>query len=105
MANADPERIEEASLNQRLCLLREGTRRFEQGDLRWLDLIASAALRATATAAGPLEAVGAHFVDDALMVARLAEGTGLRPSLAAYAQISLFAARFDLEWLVVAHDE
>jgi len=103
MANPDPVSIEEAGLVQRLRNAVRAADRFERGDLRWLDLTADALFRTAVAAEGSLEAVAAHFINDSLEIDRLAELAELRPSLAAYARIGLFAARFDLQWLVVTH--
>jgi hypothetical protein len=100
-ANPDPENIEEAPILNRIRTLAREGRRFERGDLSWLDVTASAVIEAAHTSEGPLDAVGAHFFDDLRTLDRLAEQYGLRPSLRAYAQIGLFAARFDLQWLLI----
>jgi hypothetical protein len=45
--------------------------------------------------------VGAHFPDELQTLSRFAETYDIQPFLA-YAQISLFSIRFDLNWLLVA---
>jgi hypothetical protein len=49
-----------------------------------------------------VDGLAAHFFDDLQTLERLTERSVLRSSLLAYAQINLFTARFDLNWLVVA---
>lgn len=100
-ANPDPENIEEAPLLNRIRTLARESRRYERGDLSWLDATARGVVEAAHSSEGPLDAVGAHFFDDLQTLDRLADQNDLRPSLRAYAQIGLFASRFDLQWLVV----
>ena len=100
-ANPDPENIEEVPLVNRIRTLAREGRRYERADLSWLDVTARGVIEAAHTSEGPLDAVGAHFFDDLRTLDRLADQYGLRASLRAYAQIGLFAARFDLQWLVV----
>jgi hypothetical protein len=47
------------------------------------------------------DAVSAHFLDDLQTLSRFAERYDIQPSFLAYAQISLFSIRFDLNWLLV----
>ena len=100
-ANPEPETIEEAPLLNRIRTLARESRRYERGDLSWLDLTARGVIEAAHASEGPLDAVGAHFFDDLQALDRLADQYELRPSLRAYAQIGLFAIRFDLQWLIV----
>ena len=76
-------------------------RRYERGDLSWLDVTARNLIEVAHTSEGAFDAVGAHFFDDLLRLNRLADQFELRQSLRAYAQIGLFTARFNLRWLVV----
>ena len=101
-ANPDPENIAEAPLLDRIRTLVSEGRRYERGDLSWLDVTARQVIEAARSSEGPLDAVGAHFFDDLQTLDRLADQHELRPSLRSYAQIGLFTARFDLQWLVVS---
>jgi hypothetical protein len=74
---------------------------YEAGDLTWLDVTAREVIASAQAAEGPVEAIAGYFFDDLQTLGRLAEGYELQQSLLAYAQISLFAIRFDLNWLVV----
>jgi len=101
-ANPNPENIEEAPLLGRIRVLAREARRYERGDLSWLDVTAREVIEAAQSSEGSLDAVGAHFFNDLQTLNRLADQFELRPSLRAYAQIGLFTTRFDLQWLVVA---
>ncbi len=100
-ANPNPENVEEAPLLNRIRTLAREARRYERGDLSWLDVTAREVIEAAQSSDGSLDAVGAHFFDDLRTLDRLADQFELRPSLRAYAQIGLFTTRFDLQWLVV----
>jgi hypothetical protein len=100
-ANPNPENIEEAPLLGRIRTLAREGRRYEPGDLSWLDLTARNIIEAARSSEGALDAVGAHFFDDLQTLNRLADQVELGPSLRAYAQIGLFTTRFDLQWLVI----
>lgn len=100
-ANPDPENIEEAPLINRIRTLARASKGYERGDLSWLDVTAREVIAAAAAAEAPSDALGAHFFDDLLTLDRLAQQNELPQSLRAYAQIGLFTARFDLQWLVV----
>jgi len=47
------------------------------------------------------DAIDAQFSNDLLTLARISERYQLDPSLQAYAQLVLFAVRYDLSWLIV----
>jgi hypothetical protein len=100
-ANPSPENIEEAPFLDRIRTMAREARRYERGDLSWLDVTARNLIEVAHTSEGAFDAVGAHFFDDLLRLNRLADQFELRQSLRAYAQIGLFTARFNLRWLVV----
>jgi len=101
-ANPNPESVEEAPLLQRLRARARESEAYEGGDIRWLDVLATNVIESASAVEGPAVAVGTHFFDDLQTLERLAEEYDLQPSLLAFAQISLFTIRFDLNWLVVA---
>lgn len=103
MANPNPETIEQAPLLARLDTLARETEPLDAGDLKWLDLTARGAIEAVSERQGTLvDSRTAHFFNDLQTLERLTERYGLRPIFLSYAQINLFAIRFDLEWLVIA---
>jgi hypothetical protein len=101
-ANPDPEAIEEPTLLARLRDLARAGDAYEAGDLRWVDDTARGIIAALRRNEQNLDGLTAHFFDDLQTLDRLIERFGLRPSLVAYAQVSLFVARFNLSWLVMA---
>lgn len=103
-ANPDAENIEEAPLLNRIRSLARESRRYERGDLSWLDVTARGVIEAAHASEGPLNAVGAHFFDDLQTLNRLADQSELRANMRAYAQIGLFTTRFGLQWLMVTAD-
>lgn len=100
-ANPDPENIEEPSLFDRIRTLSRENRGYEPGDITWLDATAREVIASVLKLEGQTDAVSAHFLDDLQTLSRLAESYAIPPSFLAYAQISLFSIRFDLNWLVV----
>lgn len=101
VANPNPEGIEEPPLLERLRYGALESETYERGDISWLDVLARNAVESAIAAEGPGEGIAAHFFDELHILERLSESYGLSPSLQAYAQISLFAVRFDLSWLVL----
>jgi hypothetical protein len=101
-ANPNPEFIEEPSLLERLRDLTREAEAYDGGDLRWLDDTAKGVIEAAGSPEGEVDGLTAHFFDDLQTLERLTGRFELRPSLLAFAQVSLFAARFDLNWLVLA---
>jgi hypothetical protein len=102
VANPDPERIEEEPLMERLLRLAHEAEPYEARDISWLDLTARAVTKALDDAAGAADGTTASFFNDLQTLERLADAYELSPSLRSYAQVALFAERFDLSWLVVA---
>ena len=101
-ANPDPEAIEEPTLLNRLRDLARTGDAYEDGDLSWVDDTARGVISALARDERAFDGLTAHFFDDLQTLDRLAERFELRPSLVAYAQVSLFVTRFNLSWLVMA---
>jgi hypothetical protein len=101
-ANPDPEVIEEPTLLARLRDLARAGDTYEEGDLSWVDDTARGIITSLARNERALDGLTAHFFDDLQTLDRLVERFGLRPSLVAYAQVSLFVTRFNLSWLVMA---
>ena len=101
-ANPNPESIEEPPLLARLRDLARATDAYDGGDIRWLDETAKGVVEAAGAAEREVDGFAAHFFDDLQTLNRLTERFGLQPSLLAFAQVSLFAARAELTWLVVA---
>ena len=102
-ANPDPEIIEEPPLIRRLANLARASEPFEGGDLRWLDITARGVLEAVGAQEREIDGLTAHFFNDLQTLDRLTERLDVQPGLRAYAQITLFTIRFDLNWLVVAN--
>ena len=101
-ANPNPESIEEPPLLARLHELARARGGYEEGDLRWLDDTAKGVIEAAGATKEGVDSLAAHFFDDLQTLARLTSRFELRPSVIAFAQVSLFTARFDLAWLVLA---
>jgi len=101
-ANPDPENIEEPSLFDRIRTLSRENKGYEPGDITWLDVTAHEVIASVLELEGQTDAVSAHFLDNLQTLSRLADSYAIPPSFLAYAQISLFTIRFDLNWLVVA---
>lgn len=101
-ANPNPESIEEPSLLDRLHALARASEGYEAGDLRWLDETAKGVFEAAGAGERDVDGLAAHFFDDLQTLERLTGRFELRPSLVAFAQVSLFTIRFDLSWLVLA---
>lgn len=101
-ANPNPESIEEPPLLARLRDLIVSAEPYEAGDLRWLDDTAKGVIASVGAEGTEVDGRAAHFFDDLQTLERLIARFEPRPSLVAYAQISLFTARFDLSWLVAA---
>ncbi|HEY1808200.1 MAG TPA: hypothetical protein VGG42_06540 [Acidobacteriaceae bacterium] len=99
-ANPNPESIEEAPLITRVRALARATEPQPAGSLIWLDTLAGNVIGAAGAVEGA-DVVNAQFFDDLQTLDRVTEGYGIRPSLRAYAQVALFAIRFELNWLVV----
>ena len=100
-ANPKPESIEGEPFLDRIRTLAREARRYESGDLSWLDVTARNVIEVARDSEGLLDAVGAHFFDDLHLLNRLADQYKLQQSLRAYIQIALFSARFNLQWAVV----
>jgi hypothetical protein len=100
-ANPDPENIEEPSLFDRIRTLARENSGYEPGDLTWLDVTAREVIASVLKLENQTDAVSAHFLDDLQTLSRFAERYDIQPSFLAYAQISLFSIRFDLNWLLV----
>lgn len=99
-ANPDPESIEERPLMPRVRALAEEAEPQAPGNLEWLHPLADSVIGSV----GSIEradAVSAQFFDDLQTLDRITEAYDVRPSLRAYAQVALFAIRFDLNWLVI----
>ena len=101
-ANPDPEIVEEPSLLDRVRSLSRELEPYGGHDITWLDLTARQVIASARSTEGAQATIGEYFQDDLETLGRLAENYELQPSLLAYAQINLFAIRFDLNWLVVA---
>jgi hypothetical protein len=101
-ANPNAESIEEPDLLSRLREEAEAGITYEPGDLSWLDDTAKGVTEAAS--AGQIEPDGfaAHFFDDLQTLDRLMERFRVQPGLRAFAQISLFTARAEINWLVMA---
>jgi len=101
-ANPNPESIEEPGLLNRLRDLTRATDGYEPGDISWLDDTAKGVIEAAGAGEIQPDGFAAHFFDDLQTLDRLAERSDLPASLRSYAQISLFTARAEMTWLVVA---
>jgi len=101
-ANPNPESIEEPPLLERLRDLAHASETYESGDLKWLDLTSRGVIEAAGVEERDIDGLTAQFFDDLQTLERLTARFELRPSLLAYAQITLFTIRFDLNWLIVA---
>jgi hypothetical protein len=101
-ANPNPESIEEPDLLSRLPQLAGVGIPYEAGDLRWLDDTAKGVTEAAGPTEREVDGFAAHFYDDLQSLDRLIERYGMPPSLRAFAQISLFTARAEMIWLVMA---
>ena len=102
-ANPNPEAIEEPPLLPRIRALALVPEIATEGDLAWLDAIASNVTEAVGSLKTS-DAVSAQFFDDLENLDRLSESYELRPSFKAYAQVTMFSLRFDLSWLVLADE-
>lgn len=105
VANPNPESFEEPALLERIRGLSRESETYERGDIRWLDLLARNVIESASAAEGAGEGIAVHFFDELHTLERLSETYGLPRSLLAYAQINLFALRFDLSWLVLVDSE
>lgn len=101
-ANPNPESIEQPSLLERVRGLARQAETRERGDLTWLDTLAREVTESAGTAERTLSGVSAHFFDDLQTLDRLSEQGDVPPTMRAFARVSLFTIRFDLNWLVVA---
>jgi hypothetical protein len=101
-ANPNPESIEQPSLLTRVRELSRESGALEGGDLTWLSTLSRGVIESAGTAERSLAGVSAHFFDDLQTLGRLAQQNDLPPAFLAYAQVNLFAIRFDLNWMVVA---
>lgn len=99
-ANPNPENVEEPPLIPRIRALARQAEPQAPGNLEWLDALASNVIESAGTIEGA-DAVNAQFFDDLQTLDRLTEAYDVRHSLRAYAQVALFAIRFDLNWLVI----
>lgn len=99
VANPEPEFVEEASLLARL-----DNQSTDQGDAEPYDTFLARTLDDVTAAAsegeGQVDAVTAQFFDDRRSLDRALEPYELAPAILSYAGIQLFAARFNLNWLI-----
>lgn len=101
-ANPTPESIREEPLLERVRILAGESEPHAPETFQWLDTLAGDVIGA-ASEIKTTDAVTAQFFDDLQTLDRLTEIYDVRPSFRAYAQISLFTIRYDLDWLVVAN--
>lgn len=101
IANPTPEHIEERPLLDRVRELAADSRRIEGGELAWLDSLAGHVFAAANASDAVVDARHFQYFDDLQTLERIAERYQLRRSVHSYAQVRLFAARFELSWLVV----
>lgn len=97
-ANPNPENIREQPLLDRVRAIARQTEIDESRNLAWLNSLAVRVIDSVRTSEG---ALSAQYFDDLHTLDRLADSYDLLPSLRAYAQISLFTIRFDINWLVI----